>query len=280
MGSLASGILCAVALCGPCLAGGVAAAGLPPLDEAGLSDYRDYQEAPGHRAFALAPGGVWAWSSNGVSVNAAEVEAQSRCRSLAHGPCLTYDLDGRQVFDALAWARIWRPYADASRAMKEPVDTIPGRRMPDLMFRDGRGKQWSVSSFRGRVLVLHFWGSWCGPCRRELPELQALRDTLSARRDIVFALLQVREPYAVSRRWADSQSLRLPLYDSGEGEDTEGALRLSTGEKIGDRDVARYFPTTYIIDKRGIILFVRTGPVAAWSSCALQLLDAADYSGR
>jgi thiol-disulfide isomerase/thioredoxin len=47
----------------------------------------------------------------------------------------------------------------------------------------------SLSSFRGKFLLLDFWARWCGPCVASIPELKALRDSLSTRED--FALLSV-----------------------------------------------------------------------------------------
>lgn len=161
-----------------------------------------------------------------------------------------------------------------------PRRPMLGERFPDLAYTDAKGGRRSVAGLAGKVALLHFWGSWCGPCRRELPDLQRLHDSLKDRRDIVFVLLQVREPFAASQRWAATQRLRLPLYDSGAQNDMDGTLRLADGTTTRDRDIAPSFPTTYIVDRRGSIIFSHVGPVADWSQYRRFLLDAAQRSGR
>jgi hypothetical protein len=92
--------------------------------------------------------------------------------------------------------------------------------------------------------------------------------------------MQVREKFAVSKQWADTQSIRLPLYDSGATGEMDANLRLADGTQIGDRTIAASFPTTYVIDKRGIVVFAHPGPVHDWSQYREFLLDAARRSGR
>jgi len=74
--------------------------------------------------------------------------------------------------------------------------------------------------------------------------------------------------------------LNLPLFDSGvkgKGADT---LTLADGKKIRDRDIAPAFPTTYILDKHGIVVFSNIGPVSHWSQYLPLLRDVAARSGR
>ena len=255
------------------------AAPLPPVSDAGQNDYREYLEAPDHRAFAVAPGGAWGWRGGMPSASTAEAEALAACKAQARARCQLYAADGKVVFDAAAWAMAWRPYATAKDAAAS-VGRAPGQRLPNVAFTDGTGKRLNVAAFRGKVLVLHFWGTWCPPCRREMPELQRLQAAMADRRDVAFVLLQVREPYAVARRWAQAQGLQLPLFDSGSAGEDDAFLRLAGGGKLADREIARSFPTTYVIDKRGLVIFSQVGPLAAWPAYEGLLRDAADRSGR
>lgn len=268
-------------LCATLLGAGAAAAQVPPhLGKPGLDDYRAYQSAHSHRAFAVAPGGAWGWKEDAATSEEAEAAALAACQANTAQKCVAYGLDGRVVFDAKAWPRLWGPYADATAAARAPVGRKPGERFFDLAFSDAEGRKLSVAALAGKVAVLHFWGSWCGPCRREMPDLQKLFESLRGRRDIVFVLLQVREKFADSHRWVEEQKLRLPLHDSGASGEADPLLRLAGGGSLRDRDIAASFPTTTVIDKRGIVVFSHVGPVADWSQYRDFLLDAAARSGR
>jgi thiol-disulfide isomerase/thioredoxin len=155
-----------------------------------------------------------------------------------------------------------------------------GERFHDLAFRDAAGRSLTVAKLRGRVVLVHFWGSWCGPCRHELPDLQRLHESLKPRKDVAFVLLQVRERFADSLNWAKEQGLGLPFYDSGSSGDADETLRLAAGGSLRDRELAKAFPTTYVLDKHGVVLFSHAGPVPRWDEYAPFLRDAAERSGR
>lgn len=260
-------------------AAGVGDAGaVPHLSAAGQEDYRQFLAAPRHRAFAIAPGGAWGWKGGEPSAEAAREAALEACGGQGHQKCVPYVVDDRVVFDAKTWPTLWGPYLKAKAAAKAPVGELPGERFPDLAFRDPAGKPLSVRALAGKVVVLHFWGSWCGPCRREMPDLEKLHDRMSGQKDVVFVLLQVREPIAVARQWGAKQGIHLPLHDSGStGEST---LPLVGGGTINDREIAMVFPTTYVLDKHGVVLFSHVGPVSAWPDYEPFLKDAAARSGR
>lgn len=259
---------------------GAAFGDVPPhLGKGGRADYGEYLASRDHRAFAIAPGGAWGWDSGAPTPDEAAEVALSACAEGSAFKCVVYSIDGKPVFDAKAWPRLWGPYADATTARRAAMGTKRGQRFPDLAFAGPDGLQMAVSRLRGKAVVLHFWGSWCGPCRREMPDLQKFYEGLKLRRDVAFVLLQVREDFAASQRWAASQKLALPFFDSG-ATAAEPHLRTADGAGIGDREVAMTFPTTYVLDRRGIVIFSHTGPVPDWSEYRDFILDAAQRSGR
>jgi thiol-disulfide isomerase/thioredoxin len=252
----------------------------PHLQPADHLEYRDYLEAPDHRAFAIAPGGAWGWSAGEPSAEAAETKALDDCGSHTEQQCVAYAVDGSVVFDQKAWTTLWGPYADAKGARNRRSGTMRGDRFPGLALSDAQGKPISVAALAGKVVLLHFWGTWCPPCRRELPELNKLHAAMADRSDVAFVLVQVREKFQVARDWLRREGLSLPLYDSGAHGEQDTAFRLADGGSIADRRVASRFPTTYVLDKRGLVVFSHVGPVADWRQFEPFLRDAASGSGK
>lgn len=258
-----------------------AAPALPPhLDPDGQAEYRTFLEAPAHRAFAVAPGGAFGWSAQKGAATEAEAEALARCQANTRQKCASYAVDRQTVFDAKAWSKLWGPYATAEQARRAPVGREVGQRFPDLAFNAPGGGKRSVSGLRGKVTILHFWGSWCGPCRREMPDLQKLHEKIRGRKDVSLVLLQTREPFDVSQRWAAGQGIKLPLFDSGSAGEGDDRFQLAGGDKIRDREIAARFPTTYVLDKHGVVLFANVGPVYDWRQYEPFILDAVARSGK
>lgn len=259
----------------------IAAPAMPPhLGPPGRDEYREYVEAPDHRAFAIAPGGAWGWVSGKPTPKEAEEEALAICQGQTAQRCVSYAVDDRTVFDAAKWPTLWRPYTSAAQAKKAPVGRERGQRMHDLVFTNAQGKATRLSALRGKVVVLHFWGAWCPPCRREMPDLQKVRQAMARRPDIEFVLLQAREKFAVSKRWADERNIALPLADSGSTGEEDATFRLAGGRRIKDREIASRFPTTYVLDRNGIVVFSQVGPASDWSQYAPFLGDLADNTER
>lgn len=256
------------------------AQGLPGLPPAGLAAYQEYQNAPSHRAFAIAPGGAWGWESGAGSPDIAEEQAIDACRAVTRQKCVLYASDGRVLFDAKSWPRLWGPYAGTADAAKAGSGRELGQHFYDITYRTAQGAAAKLGSLRGKVVLVHFWGSWCAPCRKEIPALAELHKALADRHDIVFVLLQVREPFAVASQWARQQRLTLPLADSGSTGEDDAQLRLAGGGRIADREIARSFPTSYVLDKHGLVIFSHVGPVHDWRQYEAFFRDAANRSGK
>lgn len=264
---------------------GVAAAlnnvnAVPHLDRAGQDAYRDFLAAGKHRAFALAPGGVWTWNGGAPSAEAAAENALETCE-FDHGQrCLLYALDDKVVFEPRAWAGMWGPHLDRAAADKAKTGLSRGERFPDLAFGDPSGKAMKLSDLHGKVVMLHFWGSWCPPCRHEMPELQRLHGEIGGASRIEMVLLQVREDITTARDWARKQKLRLPLHDSGVKKKEQDFLALANGKTIHDRYIAEVFPATYILDRHGIVVYVHHGALTRWKEYLPLLRDVAEHSGK
>lgn len=273
--------LCGGAICCAVLPAPTFAADVPPhLDAAGLAAWAEYGAAPVSKAFAIAPGGSYGWVAARASSEQAEADALAFCQSNTRQQCVPYAVDAQTVFDARAWPQRWGPYLTQRAAQQAPVGTQLGERFPDLAFKAADGSVRTLSRLRGKVAIVHFWGSWCGPCRREMPDLQRLHARLQSRRDIVVVPLQVRESFASAQAWAKQQGIAMPLFDSTADGSQAAQLALAGGGRLADRDIARAFPTSYVLDKQGIVIFAHHGPVHDWQQYEAFLQDAAVRSGR
>ena len=58
------------------------------------------------------------------------------------------------------------------------IMVMDGRPAPALQLDNLDGESWGISNRHGHWLFVHFWASWCGPCRREMPTIQKLMETL------------------------------------------------------------------------------------------------------
>jgi thiol-disulfide isomerase/thioredoxin len=248
-------------------------AAVPHLDSRGQDGYRAFLAGEPHRAFAIAPGGGWGWSQGGANPEDAQSQALESCQAHARQRCVPYAVDRKVVFDAKSWSQLWRPYVTASQAREIPAGTARGLRFPDLAFTAPNGKAVQLSSLRGKVVVLHFWGTWCPTCRHELPQFEQLQKRFAGQRDIAFIYTQVREPAAAARQWLKQEKLSLPLHDSGSKGKQDSAFRLADGKTIKDRYIAPVFPTTYVLDRHGLVVFSLEGSAEDWGQYAPFLKD-------
>jgi thiol-disulfide isomerase/thioredoxin len=145
---------------------------------------------------------------------------------------------------ALLWPLLAKPAnpADAGviRAQIE-ADGAAGRigaPAPDFEWIGPDGRTLRLSSYRGKVVVVNFWATWCPPCREELPALQRVA---ASEPDVVVLEVDLMEPGDKARSFLESLGLdRLqPVLDS------DGATTRRYGVLI--------LPSTFFVDKDGVI---------------------------
>lgn len=134
----------------------------------------------------------------------------------------------------------------------------------DLPRLDGAAPN-SVSDYRGKLVVLNLWATWCEPCRREMPNLQQLSDRLDDQRFAVLGMAQDEDDHLV----------REYLIDTGVSfaEHIDAAGAIST-EKLG----VQLFPYTLLIAPDGQFIQRITGPREWQRDEVVELLEKA-YSG-
>ena len=131
-----------------------------------------------------------------------------------------------------------------ARGERQPA---PELRLPRL---EGGGRA-ALADYRGRVVVLNFWASWCDPCRAESPLLERWHRRLVRQRGTVLGV-DVLDVTSDAREFIRRYRLTYPM------------LRDKDGESQGDFGVVGY-PETIVIDRRGRVAALRRGPVDdAW----------------
>jgi thiol-disulfide isomerase/thioredoxin len=122
----------------------------------------------------------------------------------------------------------------------------PGWTLPDL---DGRSVQ--LADFKGKVVVIDFWGSWCGPCRRELPIFQSMYERYKDK-GVVFIGMNWERPVAgkqlkdVAREFVVQNKFTFPVI-------------LDHDHIATDAYHIEGFPTLFLIDKTGTIRYKNVG---------------------
>ena len=142
----------------------------------------------------------------------------------------------------LVLAMLWsvRPGGEPQLPLDQPA---PALRLPSLA-----GGEVDLGSFRGRLVLLNFWASWCPPCVRETPSLEALHRALSDQGLVVIGV-SVDESSRVLRRFVEEHGVTFLVLRDPSGIFAERVYR--TVE----------FPTTYLIDADGIVRERYVGPV-------------------
>ncbi|MEQ8951548.1 TlpA disulfide reductase family protein [Parvibaculum sp.] len=131
----------------------------------------------------------------------------------------------------------------------KPVPTA----LPEVGFRDRQGRETNLAAFRGKLVLLNLWATWCAPCREEMPELDALQAEMGdARFEVVALSVDSSGPEAVAAFLDKVGAENLALYHdpSAKANFTLGAFGL---------------PTTILISPEGDELGRMAGP-APWAS--------------
>jgi len=115
-------------------------------------------------------------------------------------------------------------------------------------FHDASGEPQSLARYQGKVVVLNFWATWCGPCRQEMPGFERL-NARWAGRGVQFVGIADDDPAKVTR-FALELGIRYPLWVGG-AEVEEMARRLG--------DVERVLPYTVVLVPQGQVLRQKVG---------------------
>ena len=133
----------------------------------------------------------------------------------------------------------------------EALKPWSGGRAPALGLADVDGKAHRLADYRGQVVLVNFWATWCGPCRAEMPSIERLRQSMQGRPFSVLAV-NVGESQRVARDYAD----KLPV---------QFTILLDRDTRAAKAWGARILPASYLIGPDGGIRYSYFGDLD-WSS--------------
>ena len=140
-------------------------------------------------------------------------------------------------------------------------------KLPALVFQDAAGKPLTLESWRGRTVLLNLWATWCVPCRKEMPALDALQQRLGGPGfEVVAVNIDTRDPDK-PKAWLKEVGITKLAYYADPAAKTFQDLK-AIGRAFG-------MPTTLLIDPNGCEIGTIAGPAEWASDDAIKLIQAA-----
>ena len=118
----------------------------------------------------------------------------------------------------------------------------------ELPIFDRDGKRVDLAREKGRLVIVHFWATWCPPCVEEIPALSSFWEKYKSRSDIALYAISVDKDWKTIDDFSAKSPNRLPMY-----RDPEAATALRFG--------STQYPETYITNKAGRVLYRVQGAI-------------------
>jgi peroxiredoxin len=128
-----------------------------------------------------------------------------------------------------------------------PTAPYPQNAAPGFTLNQLTGQSFTLNQLRGKPAIINFWATWCPPCRRELPALQAAYE--ARRNDIGFVAVDVKEDSAAVEAFIKEMGLTFPVVVDPDGQVSDIAYEV------------RGIPTTLFIDANGVVAARHVGPL-------------------
>ncbi len=118
---------------------------------------------------------------------------------------------------------------------------LAGQQAPDFTTVNIQGEKVSLSQYRGQVVILNFWATWCPPCKEEMPSMEQLHQTFKDRGLVMLAVNVEENGQEVVSKFLEKTPYSFPILldEDAKIQNTYGVFR---------------FPETFIIDKNGVVI--------------------------
>ena len=125
-----------------------------------------------------------------------------------------------------------------------------GQKAPDFTLKYMQGKNLNLTEQRGSIILLNFWASWCGPCRKEMPVLQKLQDKYQ---DLGVAIwgINVEQENQAGRDFLKDVKVDFPIF-------------FDPSNTLSENYQVEAMPTTVVIDRSGVVRYIFRGYKAGY----------------
>ncbi|HEX8619246.1 MAG TPA: TlpA disulfide reductase family protein [Thermoanaerobaculia bacterium] len=150
----------------------------------------------------------------------------------------------------------------AAPAAATTTGTEVGTMLPEYSAMWLDGSKFELAGHRQNVVLLNVWATWCGPCRYEIPELQALHDRYKPRKfEVIGVSVDESGPESV-KQFVDEQKMTYPIALDAEG-------------KLANVLQTSVLPTTVLLDRSGKIVWKRLGAIMPNDQELVKAIEAA-----
>ncbi|NGP87666.1 TlpA family protein disulfide reductase [Fodinibius halophilus] len=151
-----------------------------------------------------------------------------------------------EVLGTLQRGMLWTGLFDADTSQVTTTDG-PVLTSQDYQFEllQTNGSRTNLSNFKGDVIFLNVWASWCPPCVAEMPTIETLYNEVSDNKNIRFILLSMDQEPQKAVQFMQGKEFDMPYY--------------FPASKLPAEFQSQYLPTTYVISKEGKIIYKKEG---------------------
>jgi peroxiredoxin len=159
------------------------------------------------------------------------------------------------IFALLVGGAIYTAQKDSKQSGRETSSENndglkEGSKAPDFAFTTLDDQNHSLKDYRGKMVILNFWATWCPPCKEEIPEMQRFYKEYHS---------ENVEILAVNLTYAETKPGKIKEFAKNYG--ITFPIPLDQKNTIGKQFHAVSIPTSYFIDKKGIIRKMHIGPM-------------------